>query len=135
MVECVCCSPSLVGGCLAPPVERDENISVECSCKETPVSLRHVLPDVFWNVVGAILAFGGCCILFFVAKLMACTGLGKRSKPGQEVSKTRQAIVILRSPQVALCCGGLAAAALVGGSAKFWLSAAHGANVLNCDVV
>ena len=51
------------------------------------------------------------------------------------MSKSRKALVILSSPQVALFCGGLAAAALVGESAKFCLSAAHGANVMNCDVV
>ena len=134
--ESMCCSPSLVDGWPAPPVERDDNTSVECSCILTPASSCYLLLDCFWNIVGGNLAFGGCCILFFVAKLRVCTGLAKRSKPGQEVSKTRHALVILRSPQVALCCGGLAAAAaFVGGSASFWLSAAHGANVMNCVAV
>ena len=127
-----CCSPSLLDGCQAPPVERDDNISVECSCKETLDSPRHALLDGFWSVVGAILAFGGCCILFFVAKLMACTGLAKRS-PGQEVSKTRQALVHSPFPSggVMLRWPGCSSAR----RGEFCLSAAHGANVMNCDVV
>ena len=132
----VCVALRVVDGCPAPPVERGDNISVECSCKGTLDSSRYLLLDCFWNIVGAILASGGCCILFVVAKLMVCTGLARRSKTGQAVSKTRHALVILRSPHVALCCGGLAAAAaLLGGSAKFWLSATHGANVMNCVAV
>ena len=76
-----CCALSLFDGCQAQPVDREDNISAVCSYKETPDSPRHVLLDGFWSVVCAMLAFGGCCILFFVAKIMACTGLAKRSKP------------------------------------------------------
>ena len=128
MNESMCCSPSLVDGCPAPPVERDDNISMECSCKGTPASARFLPLDCFWKKVHAILAFGGSCILCAVAKLMVCTGLARRSKTGQEVSKTRHALVILRSPQVVL-------SAFVGGIVKFWLLAAHSANVLNCVAV
>ena len=94
------CSLSLVDGCSAPPVERDDSISVERSCKGTLASSRSLLLDCFWNIVHAILAFSASCILCVVAKLLFCTGLARRSKTGQEVSNTRHALVILRSPQV-----------------------------------
>ena len=107
--ETMCCPLSLVDDCSAPPDDGDDNISMECSCKGTPASYLPL--DCFWNIVHAILAFGGSCILCAVAKFLFCTGLARRSKTGREVSKTCHALVILRSPQVVSCCGGLAAAA------------------------
>ena len=112
------CAPSLFDGCEAQLVASNYDNPAESFCKEMLDSPRHVLLDGFWNAAGAMLAFGGCCILFYVAKLVACTGLAKRSKPGQEASKSRKELVILRSPQVKLRCGGLPAAALAGGRMK-----------------
>ena len=115
--ETMCCPLSLVDHCSAPLDDGDDNIPVEFSCKET---LAANLPlNCFWNIVHAILAFGRSCILCAVARFLFCTGLARRSKTGKEISKTCQTLVILRSPQVVFCCGGLvAAAAFVGGIVK-----------------
>ena len=92
-----CCAPSLFDGCEAQLVACNDDNPAASFCKEMLDSPRHVLLDGFWSAAGAMLAFGGCCILFYVAKLMACTGLAKRSKPGQEASESRKKLVILRS--------------------------------------
>ena len=115
--ETTCFAPCLVDRCDAQLGDYDLGELSDCKqlitdcCKEALKSPCHTLIIGFWSAAHAMLAFGGCCCLVYVAMLVACSGLAKRSKPGQEDSKLIQAIVIAHAPQVESCCGGLAAAA------------------------
>ena len=75
------CSPSLFDGCQALPVERDDNISVECSCKET-------LLVRFWPSVDA-----ASCSSLLRWRYVAVAWLQQRSSVGVRSSVCQQPTV------------------------------------------